>query len=134
MYIDKYMMLLLQENLVHHIHKFCLQDKIRKYMYKSYLSRHMAKPSICPGENKGADQLRSNCEADQRLCFRYSDSTVPLLFKSEISTFKLFCVTVQVGLCRTQLVGNHIVGFSTRRLTGIIYFLFPASLFTSSCN
>ena len=29
----------------------------------------------------------SNCEADQRLCFRYSDSTVPLLPKSKISSF-----------------------------------------------
>ena len=47
----------------------------------------MGKPTICLGENKGADQLRSNCEADQRLCFRYSDSTVPLLLKSEISRF-----------------------------------------------
>ena len=31
------------------------------------------------GKNKGADQLRSNCEADQRLCFRYTDSTIPVL-------------------------------------------------------
>ena len=46
-------------------------------------------------------QLRSNCEADQRLCFRYSDSTNPLLLKSEISSFLLFSVLVQVGLCRT---------------------------------
>ena len=37
-------------------------------------------------ENKGADQLRSNCEADQRLCFRYPDSIIPLLLKSEISS------------------------------------------------
>ena len=37
----------------------------------------MGKPTICLGENKGADQLHSNCEADQRLRFRYSDSTVP---------------------------------------------------------
>ena len=29
----------------------------------------MRKPTICICENKGADQLRSNCEADQRLCF-----------------------------------------------------------------
>ena len=36
------------------------------------------------GENKDADQLRGNREADQRLCFRYSDSTIPLLLKSEI--------------------------------------------------
>ena len=39
---------------------------------------------IC--ENKDADQLRGNREADQRLCFRYTDSTIPLLPKSEISS------------------------------------------------
>ena len=46
----------------------------------------MRKPDFCLGENKGADQLRGNREADQRLCFRYSDSTIPLLLKSEISS------------------------------------------------
>ena len=61
----------------------------------------MRKPTICPGENKGADQLCSNCEADQRLCFRYTNSTVPILRKSEISIFYLFSVTVHVDLCRT---------------------------------
>ena len=30
----------------------------------------MGKPTICIGENKDADQLRGNREADQRLCFR----------------------------------------------------------------
>ena len=45
----------------------------------------MGKPTICIGENKDADQLRGNREADQRLCFRFSDSTIPLLLKSEIS-------------------------------------------------
>ena len=50
------------------------------------LSHPMGKPTICIGENKGADQLRGNREADQRLCFRYSDSTIPLLLKSEISS------------------------------------------------
>ena len=44
-----------------------------------HMSRHMGKPTICLGENKGADQLRSNYEADQRLCFRYMDSTMSLL-------------------------------------------------------
>ena len=61
----------------------------------------MGKPTICMGKNKGADQLRGNREADQRHCFRYSYSTVPLLLKSEILTFKPFSVTVQVGLGRT---------------------------------
>ena len=44
----------------------------------------MRKPVFCICENKDADQLRSNCAADQRFCFRYSDSTIPLLSKSEI--------------------------------------------------
>ena len=52
-----------------------------------HMSRIMRKPDFCLGENKGADQLRGNREADQRLCFRYSDSTIPLLLKSEISSF-----------------------------------------------
>ena len=61
----------------------------------------MGKPTICIGENKDAGQLRGNREADQRLCFRYSDSTIPLLLKSEISSFQLFSVLVQAGLCQT---------------------------------
>ena len=52
-----------------------------------YMSRPVRKPTICIGENKDADQLRGNREADQRLCFRYSDSTIPLLLKSKISSF-----------------------------------------------
>ena len=55
--------------------------------HEHHLSRLMGKPTICLGDNKGADQLRGSCEADQRLCFRYSDSTIPLLLKSEISRF-----------------------------------------------
>ena len=43
----------------------------------------MGKPTICIGENKDADQLRGNREADQRLCFRYTDCTIPLLSKSK---------------------------------------------------
>ena len=55
--------------------------------YINYMSRIVRKRDYCLCENKGADQLRSNCEADQRLCFRYSDSVIPLLLKSEISSF-----------------------------------------------
>ena len=46
----------------------------------------MRKPEFCICENKDADQLRDNREADQGLCFRYMDSTIPLLAKSEISS------------------------------------------------
>ena len=55
--------------------------------WTKHMSRHMGKPTMCIAENKGADQLRSNCEADQHLCFRYMDSTLPPLLKSEISSF-----------------------------------------------
>ena len=61
----------------------------------------MGKPTISIGENKGADQLRSNCEADQRLCFRYTDSTIPLLSKSKIFSLLSSSVTAQPGLCCT---------------------------------
>ena len=50
-------------------------------------------------ENKDANQLRGNHEADQRLCFPYTDSTIPLLSESEISSLKLSSVAVQPGLC-----------------------------------
>ena len=43
------------------------------------------KTGFCICENKAADQLCGNRTADQRLCFRYMDSTIPLLPKSEMS-------------------------------------------------
>ena len=39
----------------------------------------MRKPAFCICENKDADELRGNREADQRLCVRYIESTIPLL-------------------------------------------------------
>ena len=74
------------------------------------MSRHVGKPTICIGENKDADQLRSNREADQRLCFRYSDSTIPPL----LNFLALFCDCT--GRFVSDLFGNHIVVFSTRWL------------------
>ena len=62
----------------------CVAHVFSRVRYMSHLVR---KPTICIGENKGADQLRGNREADQRLCFLYSDSTLPPLLKSEISSF-----------------------------------------------
>ena len=47
------------------------------------LSHVMRIPDFRLCENKGADQLYSDCEADQHLCFRYTDSTIPLLSKSK---------------------------------------------------
>ena len=53
---------------------------------RRYMSLVMRKPVFCICENKNADQLRDNRDADQHFCFRYTDSTNPLLPKSEISS------------------------------------------------
>ena len=60
----------------------------------------MRKPIFYICENKGSDQLRSNSTADQRLCFRYIDCTIPLLPKSRISSLLPSSVAAQLGLCR----------------------------------
>ena len=69
----------------------------------------MRKPAFCISENKDADQLRGNREADQRLCFRYMDSAIPLLSKSEISSLQRSSVAEQPGLCRTWLETRTLV-------------------------
>ena len=51
----------------------------------------MRKPAFCISENRGADQ---------RLCFPYIDSTMPLLPKSDISSLWPSSVVVQPGLCQ----------------------------------
>ena len=49
------------------------------------LSLVMRKQRLCICKNKDADQLRGKRQADQRLCFCYIDSTIPLLSISKIS-------------------------------------------------
>ena len=61
----------------------------------------MRKPDLGLCENKVADQLRSNCTAYQRLCFRYTDGTIPLLPKPYISSLESSSVATQAGLCQT---------------------------------
>ena len=51
-----------------------------------HLSLVMRKLAFCICENKDAYQLLGDREADQRLCFRYTDCTIPLLPTSEISS------------------------------------------------
>ena len=75
----------------------------------------MRKPAFCICENKDADQLRGNREADQRLRFRYTDSTIPQLPISKISSLLLSSVAVQPGLCQTWLETPK-TGFLTTRL------------------
>ena len=81
-------------------HNLCFRAKIRKNVYPCkpqfycikvgckgvFVTRTCFRDVFCICENKGADHLRSTEKADQRLCFRYIDSTAPLLSKSEISS------------------------------------------------
>ena len=85
----------------------------------------MRKPTFCICENKDADQLRGNREADQRLCFRYIDRTISLLPK-----FKNF--KPQAILCGCTVwfvsdqVGNPKDRFSHNEA--------PINLATASCD
>ena len=54
-------------------------DKNMSQVYQEQTSRIMRKPTFGICENKDADLLRGNREADQRLCFRYIHSPIPLL-------------------------------------------------------
>ena len=92
----------------------CFVTSKSKCMY-SYMSRDMRKLDFCICKNKNADQLRGNGEADQRLCFRYTDSTISLLPKSKISNLSLYSVIAQPGLCQTWSETPK-TGFLTSRL------------------
>ena len=76
-----------------------------------HMSLRMRKSTICICENKDADQLCSNCKADQCLCFRHTDSKIPLILKSKVSSFSLYSVTVQPWFV-SDLVGNPNCWFS----------------------
>ena len=65
---------------------FWITTVLVMFELKVSMSHVMRKPAFYICKNKGADQLRCNCTADQRLCFRYIDSAIPLLLKSETSS------------------------------------------------
>ena len=74
--------------------KFTRSNLSCQIFYKDHMSRIVRKPNLCICENKGADQLHGkhgNSAADQRLCFPYIDSAIPLLLKSEIQ-IKVMCI------------------------------------------
>ena len=64
----------------------------------------MRNPAFCMCENKGADQLRSNCAADQRLYFRYMDSTIPYSLNTKFKLLNILngCTAWFVS----DLIGN----------------------------
>ena len=95
------------------VHRYKRAWKTEKRRGK--MSFVLSKPAFCICENKDEDQLRGNREADQRLCFRCIDSTIPLLPKFAISSIYSSFVLVQPGLCRTWSETPK-TGFLTTRL------------------
>ena len=79
----------------------------------------MGKPTICIGENKGADQLPSNSEVDQRVCFYATWIVQFLLFLNP----KFPASNLQVDLCR-----NWSVTLKTSFLVYRLIYNLPGSL------
>ena len=73
----------------------------------------MGKPTICICENKDVDQLRGNREADQRLCFRYMDSAIPLLPKYERTSLHKGVLVVPEYFNNILVAYSHIMGICT---------------------
>ena len=95
---------------------------MQQYLYN--MSCIVRKQDFCLCENKGTDQLLSNCEADQRLCFRYTDSTIPLLLKFKILAFFCDCT----GRFVLDLVGNPEARFSRVAASNKCFY------FTANCS
>ena len=66
----------------------------------------MRKQKICICENKDEDQLHGNHEADQRPCFRYTDSTIAVFLNPKFYAILCTCT----GRFVSDLFGKHIVG------------------------
>ena len=78
----------------------------QSFVTKGDMGHIMRKTDLGLCENKGADQLHSNCQADQHLCFHYMDSAISLPLKSEA------CFCDCTGGFVLHLVGNPIDHFS----------------------
>ena len=81
------------------------------------MSRVVRKPAYCILENKDADPLRGNSEADQRLCFCYTDSTIPLYsdvvftrtpyFQGNLETSDILLTAPSVGCLLIQILKTN---------------------------
>ena len=95
-------------------HQKCLITlHIVGWVIKQNMSRVIRKPTFCICANKDADQFRGNREANQRLCFRYIDSTIHLLSTSEILSLAIFC-SCTASFVSDQVGNQHDVFLITR--------------------
>ena len=105
------------------LHNIKLVCPVIYSMSIDYMSRVVRKAVFCICKNKDTDQLRGSHKADQLLCFRYIDSTIPLLPIYEISSPWLSCVVVQPGFCGAWSETPK-TGFLTTRLISSMVLLF----------
>ena len=74
------------------LNALCVGSFAGELIVHTYLSHVVRKQAFCICENKDTDQLRGyiqlrgNREADQCICFRYTDTTIPLLPLYEMSS------------------------------------------------
>ena len=68
----------------------------------------MRKPAVCICENKDADQLRGECAADQRLCFRYTGVHSNRLGKVVLMSTHNICFYEDLTKITFQLLSNII--------------------------
>ena len=102
----------------------------------------MRKLAFCLCENKDADQLRGNREADQRLCFRYTDSTIPTTNIRNFKPLAIFCgctacfVSALVGKPKDRFSHNEVnmcQGTQTLNILWVMnqFFTFPKPMTVS---
>ena len=78
---------------------------------------HHQKTCFCICKNKDADQLHGNGTADQRICFRYIDSTILYFLNPKFQASShllwlyspLWLETLKTGFLRTQLIWLRII-------------------------
>ena len=83
------------------------------------MSRVIRKTNFNLCENKGADQLSSNCTTDQRPCFRYTDSSIPLphIPKFQASSlflrlYRLVCVRYGRTIRKTGFLTSRVISYN----------------------
>ena len=81
-------------NTMHYINK----------LTRCHMSLDVRNQAFCISENKKADSLRSNCAADQRLCFRYRYYNPPTSLIQFFKPLAIFCCCTARFV--SDLVGN----------------------------
>ena len=84
-------------------------------------------------KNKDADQLHTNCAADQRLCYHYIDRTIPPLPKSETLSLSSVALQPRPSLCLTLCSHNEAHAFNVRDAVFCYHSLYAQCMVAECC-